>query len=290
MDLIAAITAEQFQTLPEDAQGNYVERDGAYVLNIAPVSLKVGDQTRYFALEDVGGLKSSLNKRMASEKELKAKLDVYKLEDGSFLDAQEAQEAMAKLKELGDNPPEGDLKKQFEQRVEAFRAQLETKHKNELAARDQELEARGQRLQTREGQLKRLLIDNAATAAIAAAKGNVELLLPHVKDRCRCVESKDDQDYTLEILDGNGEPMYSATGGSVKKATMADLVEEFKNSNTYAVAFEGSSARGSGAGSAQPGGSHKPFTITKEQARDPHTYRRMKEQAEKAGQSLQFAE
>lgn len=284
MEPKAALTVEEFQSLAQEQQGLYAEQDGIYVFKLAPATIKVGDTSRSYALEDVAGLKGTLNKVNGSNRDLSKKLKVYENEDGSYLDPQQAREAMAKIQELADNPPE-DVKKQFEARVEAFRAQLETKHKNELTARDQELESRNQRLAQRESQLKQLLIDNAATAAIAAAKGSVDLLLPHVKNRCRCIESEDGSFYNLEILDANGETMYAATSGSVKKASMADLVEEFKNSNTFAVAFEGSNARGSGAASGAPAGS-KAFTLTREQAKNPQAYRQMKERAAQTGQQL----
>jgi len=280
-----ALTVEEFQGLAQEDQELYIEKDGIYVLDVIPVTLKVGDSNRVYALEEMSGLKGTLNKVNATNRELTRLLKPYENEDGTYLDAAQAREALTKIKEYAENPPD-DVKKQFETRVEAFRAQLETKHKNELAARDQELEARQQKIAKRESQLKQLLIDNAATAAIAAAKGNVELLLPHVKNRCRCVESEDGSSFNVEILDANGEGMLSASGGSVKKATMADLVEEFKNSNTYSIAFEGSNARGSGSQSNTGSSGSRAFALTKEQAKDPRVYRETRDRASKAGQPI----
>jgi hypothetical protein len=286
MDLVAAVTSEQFGSLPEEVQAGYVEKDGLYVLNVKPASLKVGDQMKHFALEDIGGLRNTLNKLKSTEKEYRTRLDSYKLEGEEYLDPEEAKGAIAKLKELGDTLPEGDVKKQVEQRIEAFRITVENKHKNDIAMREKAIQERNERIAMREGQLKKLLVDNAATQAIMAAKGNVDLLLPHVKNRTRCVDNPETGDYSLEVLDQTGQPMYSPSGGNA--ATLAELVDEFRNSNTFAVAFESSQSKGSGAGGSQ--GGQRLFTLSREAAKNPAQYRAAKELAAKAGQQVVILE
>ena len=283
MPLKAVCSQEEFEGLPEGQQQLYKQaEDGRYWVDIAPVSWTEGATTHMVAVEDVGSLKTTLSKQKEQIAGFKTQVKIFE-----GIDPEEARSAIKKMAELGEIPTDGDIRKQVEQRVEVIRAQLEGKHKNKMTARDGLMTQTAEKLRLREDQLKRQLIDNAAIQAITAEKGSVELLLPHVQKRCRCVESEDGKDYIVQVLDPNGNEALSAATGSIEPMTIPELIGQMKESPTYAVAFQGTQAAGAGANSSG-GGSTRPYVLTAAQARNPAAYRAAKETAAKAGQEVQI--
>lgn len=121
-----------------------------------------------------------------------------------------------------------------------LKEQIVSKHQAELVSKEQ-------RIQALQGALESHLIDARATAAIVAAKGVPQLLLPHVKSRLRVVEAEGKFD--VQVLDASGGQLIADAKGT--PAGIADLVESFKADPIYGRAFEASGASGGGT---QPGG------------------------------------
>lgn len=223
---------EKIDELPEPVRAFYAEKDGKFVLDVESVD--------GFALEDVGGLKSTLGKEMTRRKALEK--DFAKFKD---IDPDKAREALVKLEELGNIDPLKEADKIIDQRLKAATGQLVEKHTKELQAERAEK-------QSLEAAFSEVLIDQAATAAIAEAKGSVELLLPHVQRHTRVRKLEDgrrvvevvDKDGTVRIADSKGNPM-----------TITDLVAEMRKSEAFGRAFEGTGNSGSGMRPPnQPGG------------------------------------
>lgn len=103
-----------------------------------------------------------------------------------------------------------------------------------------------QKVQKMQGALERYLVDQAATAALADAKGSVRLLLPHVKAHTRVVQ--DGEDYVVRVVDAQGDFRSDGKGGFM---TVADLVTEMKTQEEFGRAFESATPGGNGA---PPGG------------------------------------
>ncbi len=95
------------------------------------------------------------------------------------------------------------------------------------------------------------LITNAATSAIAAAKGNVRALEPHVKERMRLVEEGGEM--VARVVDDYGNPRFRESDGL--PMTPNDLVSEFRRDPDFASNFEASGNSGSGAKGAGGSGS-----------------------------------
>jgi len=127
--------------------------------------------------------------------------------------------------------------------------------------------------------LERHLVDAAATAEIAAARGVPALLLPHVRAAAKVVE--EGGDYVVRVVDAQGEPRVNQRG---EYLSLSDLVGEMRQAAAFARAFEGSGTTGSGT-PPRSGAGHAPgtFTLTRDEARDPVVYRRVRAEAEKAG-------
>lgn len=125
----------------------------------------------------------------------------------------------------------------------ALEQQLQERHTKELGKRED-------RIKGLSAALERELIDAAATRAIAAEKGAVDLLLPHVRTRMRVVE--EDGSYVAIVVDEKGNQRIGEKDGT--KMSAEELVREMKSGEKYARAFDGSGASGSGASRSEAGG------------------------------------
>lgn len=223
---------ETIDVVPEAVRGFYQEKDGKFILQVEPVD--------GLALEDVTGLKTTLGKELTLRKKLEK--DVTKFKD---IDPDKAREALAKLEELGSLDPAKEADKIANTKFEAAKAQLLERHNGELQARDGKI---GKLTKT----VENLLIDQSATAALAAAKGSVDLLLPIVQRNTR-VRENDDGSYVVEVIDKSGNARIANGKGDLM--TIEDLVQELRQSEAFGRAFESSGQSGGGtppAGSGNP--------------------------------------
>lgn len=233
---------EKLEEIAEPVRPLYQEKDGKFFLDVEPVN--------GYALEDVAGLKSSLGKERTRANALAKDFERYK-----DLDPDKARDALQKLAELGNIDPLKEADKIVDQRVKAATGQLVEKHQKEL---DTE---RKERLSL-ESAFQEVLIDRAATAALAEAKGSVELLLPHVQRHTRVRKTEDgrriveviDKDGNVRIANAKGDPM-----------TITDLVQEMRKSEAFGRAFEGTGNSGSGM---RPSGGASPPNTTIKSRRD----------------------
>lgn len=212
---------------PEALREHYTEREGKFVLNVEAVD--------GYALEDVTGLKSALGAERTKREQLER--DVVKYKD---IDPDKARSALAKLAELGDLDPTKEADKIANTRFEAAKSQLLEKHQAEVGQRDERI---GMLTSTLDDLLRR----QRATAALAAAKGNVDLLLPHVLSATRTVEK--DGKFAVEVIDGAGNIRIGDGKGT--PMDLDALVSEMRSSPTFKAAFEG---EGHGGGGKKPDG------------------------------------
>lgn len=217
---------DSLDAVPEALRDAYVERDGKFFLNVIS---KGG-----FALEDVSGLKTALGKERTTREALERQ--VVKFKD---LDPDKAREALAKLEEFTQIDPAKEADKIANTKFEAAKAQLLEKHTSETTALNERV---AHLTKTVEG----LLIDAAATQALAEAKGSVDLLLPHVRAHTRVKEV--DGKFTVEVVDKDGNVKIADAKGT--PMDIAGFVAEMKSSETFGRAFDASGNTGSGK---QPG-------------------------------------
>jgi hypothetical protein len=265
MALLAILNQEAFGKLPEAIKSEYKKQDnGSYLLDVTPVD--------DFALENVKGLKTALSSERTAREKAENNVKAYE-----GLDATAAKDALKKIKELGDM---SDNEK-VNAKIEAIKKQLEEKHKGELGAKDTSVA-------TLTKQLEKLMIEAAAIKAISEHKGNIELLLPHVKSSVKMKQLQSGE-FVVEVVDGNGQSRISPATGQTGPMSIAELIAEMKTKDTFAPAFEGVNASGSGAtgsGVKIQNGTH---IISRADAKNPQKYVAAKEAAEKAGVPLQMA-
>lgn len=206
------LTVDSLDGVEESLHGFYVEKNGKYQLDVTGV-------------EDTGGLKSALQKEREAarnyEKQAKQWAGIGKTPDeiAELVKATEQAE-LAKAEKAGE--------------WDKLKAQMNDSHAKALAEKDNELGSMRKALEEQ-------MIDAQATAAIAGAKGVPELLLPLVQRHVKV--SNENGKYSVIVVDAKGDPRINSKGDAL---TIADLVEEMRQSETYGRAFEASGQSGSG--------------------------------------------
>ena len=222
MSLSAIIKEEVYNGLPDALKSEYKkQQDGTFLLDVAPV----GD----FALENVKGLKSALASERTAKEGLERQLKSF---DG--LDSEKAREALKKMEDLANGKADDKTKEQ----IEAIKRQLTEKHTGEMNTKNEE----AKRLTS---QIEKLLIEAEAVKAIGENKGNATLLLPHVKAATR-IRKSDSGEFIVEVIGSDGNARISPATGSTAPMKISELIAEMKTSETFAPAFEGVGASGSG--------------------------------------------
>lgn len=231
-------TLPNLDAVPEGYRALYSEADvdGKKVFRIS-------DQARGI-VEAYVGTNKALTKSRA---DLKAAND----ESASRRVTKKAVVDMAKalgVEEVDENEPLTALKGYVEGLAEKVRGGQEVKIN--LAKIQQDYDKRlGEantlseaKLTKMQGALERYLVDQAATAALAAAKGSVDLLLPHVKKHTKVVAEGDE--YVVRVIDAQGDARSNGKGGFMN---VNDLVAEMKTQAAFGRAFDSETPSGTGA-------------------------------------------
>lgn len=132
--------------------------------------------------------------------------------------------------------------------LDKIKADFEKRLQEGLGAKDKEI-------QERDGALSKHLISDAASRALAEAKGSIDLLLPHVQSQCKVVRN-DDGTYSVRVLDAQGDARMNSSGGWMD---VAEAVSEMKTQDKFSRAFESEVNHGTGA----PPGSMKTIVARK---------------------------
>lgn len=183
-------------------------------------------------VEDVGGLKSALEKERKGRKEAEQKLK--KLGD---IDVDEFERLQLESEERSEK--EGDVEKKLATAQKKF-----DREKTELE----------QKVLARDKKIHQLVAENVATKAIEEAGGKPKVLLPHILASTKVVE--EEGDFVAIVVDGKGNERPAKSGD--KRFTLEDLVLEVKADEDFAGAFPGTGASGSGAPQVTTRGSRAP--------------------------------
>ena len=106
-------------------------------------------------------------------------------------------------------------------------------------------------LKSKDGYISELLIDQVAATELESQKGSLKLLAPHIRSRCKVVET-DDGRYRVSALDEQGREMLDDEG---RPCGVKQLVAALKADEAYAGAFAGEERGGTGgAGGGRGGG------------------------------------
>lgn len=203
-------------------------------LDVASVLKDVIAQT---AEQHVQPLKAKNQELLGKMKQLKEKV--------SAIPEDFDPEKWNELKALLDKKNKGQQEPGEEERIKQLREQLEQQYQEKLTEVEQQAK-------TYKSALEQRLLDGAAVEALSKAKGNVDLLLPHVKSHLRVVE--EDGKFHVVVVDDAGEIRYSLDPKRAgQPMSVGELVAEMKAKDAYAPAFEFDNAGGGASGSGRSG-------------------------------------
>ena len=233
----AIIEKDGFESLNSALKAEYREGtkaeglEGKYVLKVEEVD--------GWAMENVKALKSSMSR--AKQERDDARKIVKELGDDFSVD--EYKEAMGELEKLRKGTGDDRIKAQ----IESEKKQLTDKFNRDIKASADQLAARDK-------EIEELLITSEATRSLTEHKGNVTLLLPHVKSRCRVARGANGKPFA-QIVGDDGNPVLTMKQGSDAPMGIGEFVESLKSNATYAPAFVGSGASGTSGKNGQGAGS-----------------------------------
>lgn len=237
MALNAKISKTDFDGLSDEIKTHYSEKDGSYILDVTKVE--------GLALENVDGLKSTVEKLRKSEKDLtsstKALQASLEAEQAKFagIDPDQARELLGKVDEIKNW--------KGEEKVRAAVEAAETKHKQILDQINKQHKDKtdelAEEINDMSKQLQDAIVTTRVTTAIVAEGGNVDLLLPHVKGQVNMVKDAAGK-FKPEVVNSEGIARIGDTSGN--PMTVEQLVQEMKSKNIFAAAFSGVNSSGTG--------------------------------------------
>jgi hypothetical protein len=237
MALKAKLKKEEFESLSEEIKSHYVEKDDNFVLDITSVDGMV--------LENVDGLKSTVGKLRSSEKTLTQNLSTLESslkemqEKYKDIDADQARDLMSKVDEIKNWKGEDKVKeavKVAESRLQSKIDELVGQHKKKTSDLQDELE------DTRV-QLQDAIVNSKIIESITKAGGNVELLMPHVKNSVQMIADSSGK-FKPQVIDMNGNPRIGNVNGD--DMTIDQFIGEMKTKDVFAAAFNGTNSSGPG--------------------------------------------
>lgn len=202
--------------------------EGKFVLDVEP--------TDGFGLENVNGLRNALSAERSETQRLKGLTKAFE-----GLDPVKAKEAIQKIEELGTLDPKKDVDRLVEEKVQAQLAQVNERHTSEKTSLTKRIEAR-------DGLLRQTLVHDAALKAIAAEKGDPDLLLPHVLPAIQLDLEEDEEKGVItprtKVVDAKGNVRIGDNMGN--GMSIDQLVGEMKKHEKFSRLFDGSGHTGTG--------------------------------------------
>lgn len=214
---------DSIDAIPETQRDLYKESNGKFVL-------------------DVDGYEDPTNLKSALAKERKAAADAAK-QVKSWQDLGKTPDEILALIDTASKAEAEKLTKGGE--WDKLKEQITSQHKGELGKKDVEITTLRKRLESE-------MVDKTATSAIANAKGSTALLLPHVRASVRVIE--EGGDFSVRVVDVAGNPRVNSKGEFL---SIADLVDEMRQSEVFGRAFEPSGTTGGGSHQSSGGGGGK---------------------------------
>lgn len=231
------VTPEELGQLPEAFQKEYKQHtDGtSFILD----TVSVGG----FAVENIKGLTSALEKERATGRDALAQLKNFE-----GIDAAKAREALTRLDEIAKFNPQEKIKAGMDE----WKKQILGQHQEQLS----EAEKREKAIK---GQLRDVLVSEKLTRALSEAKGSIPLLLPQLQSHIRMREQEGGQ-MIPEVIDPKTGTVRVGDIISGAPMTIPQLVSEFKSNPDYAPAFLGTGSTGSGSNNGDTGSPSRPPT------------------------------
>lgn len=210
---------DKLEDVEEALRGLYEEKDGKFHLIVD-------------GIEDNTSIKADLRKANKEAAERRKQLEAWARLGKTPDEIEELVAAAARAEE-------DKLKGAGE--WDKLKNQMNEAHKRALDAKDAVIATKDGEVAAMRKSLESHLIVAQATAEIAAAKGEPELLLPVVQRFMKVNE--ENGNYSTQIVDAKGDPRVDAKGNPL---SLSALMTELRANEKYGRAFEGSGQSGGG--------------------------------------------
>ncbi|MEO0481176.1 MAG: hypothetical protein AAF196_17035 [Planctomycetota bacterium] len=186
---------------PEFLRDHLVERDGGKfaVEMLIPGGQKIGNVAGVVASLET--IKAEKDAEATKRREYEEKLKPYEVEEGRYIDAQQARDAIDKL--TSGKFKDSDELKAAEQAIEA---RLNESYAGRLSERDEQIV-------TMSGQLQSMMVDAVALKALSQTNcANSNLLMPHIRDMVKVVDDGKGG-LKAQVMKADGTPRVSLREG-----------------------------------------------------------------------------
>jgi len=257
--LKAMLNKESFEGLSEELQKEYEEKDGKFYLSVEKVN--------GLALENVDGLKSTVEKLRTAEKTLQQSLKSVQdsLNEHSKkyegIDPEVARSALSKIDEIKNWDGETKVKKA----VEVAEQKLQAKMNELVKTHSTKVEELEDELANSQSQLQDAIVTSRIIEAIHKEGGSVDLLIPHVRKNVNMIKDNNGK-WKPEVINDDGNPRIGDSQGN--PMTITQLVQEMKSKDVFAAAFTGASSTGSGKSGSSEAGTQKKTDVKVVKASD----------------------
>ncbi len=187
-----------------------------------------------YALEDVHGLKTGLQKSRAAETLAKKDLNAFKaLAEERGTDINGLPDLITAAFTAADNPGQTDAATEARLKVE----------RDQHAAAVAKLKGENTELRT---SYERSQVEGEIASAVAAAGGSIALLAPLLAQRVKPIQQENGK-IVARPVDIHGNPMLTNVSGEVGEMSVSEFINELKGDDNYAGAFAGNGVSGTGA-------------------------------------------
>lgn len=257
--LRAMLDKEKFETLDDVTKALYKEKDGKYILDV--------QKTDGLGLEDVSGLKSTVEKLRASERvlqgEVKTAGDALKVAQSSHkeamtkydgIDAEAARSALGKIAEIKNWDGETKVKEAVTVAVQEVEQKAKIRLEEVVVQHTTIVDGLQVDLKESQDQLQEAIVTSKIIEAISVEGGNVSVLMPHVKSQVKMVKDGHGK-WKPEVQKEDGTPRIGDSAGN--DMTVTQLVQEMKTQDTFAGCFSGTNQSGTGKQNSSDSNAHQ---------------------------------
>jgi len=245
--------------LSDEVKEHYTEKDGKFYLNVTKVD--------GFAVEDVGGLKSTVENLRTVEKGLRAdiktseeamkavKKQMEELQakfDG--IDPVTARDALSKIDDIKNWDGETKIKEAVQVAEQRIETKMQTKLNEVVKQHTTKITELETNLSDSQSQLQEAIVTSKIIESISKEGGNVDVLMPHVRNQVVMVKDSHGK-YKPEVIKADGTPRIGDSAGN--DMTITQLVQEMKTQDTFAGCFPGANQSGSGKTGSSDSGTQK---------------------------------
>ena len=234
--------------LSDEIKKEYIAKDGKYILDVI--------KSDGLGLENVDGLKNTVEKLRASEKtlqtEVKAAEDALKAAQAGHkeftakydgIDPVVAKSALDKIDEIKNWNGETKVKEAVQEAERRIEQKMQTKLDEVVKQHTTKVESLENDLTDSQSQLQEAVVTSKIIEAISKENGNVNVLMPHVRNQVVMIKDSHGT-WKPEVQKADGTPRIGDSAGN--DMTIAQLVQEMKAQETFAGCFTGVNASGSG--------------------------------------------